>query len=450
MSDDLHKRLVRAKLVQPRHEKTLGAFLTDYIERHRKTIKAATVTTWRQAERLLLAHFPKDISVRSITEGKAVEWRAYLIGRGLAEATVRRRCGAAKQMFAQAVRLELVDANPFDSKSIPTTSPRSTQKAFIDTDLADRIIDELPDAQWRLLFALARWGGLRVGSEPRALTWSDVDWERRRLNVPSPKTEHHAGQESRLIPLFPEIAGPLQEVYDAAPEGQALVLPFLVDRTDASLRKIMLPAIKRAGAKPWPKLWTALRATRDTELRDKFPGHVVSQWIGHDQRVAERHYLQVTDKHFEQAAPAAGEVVRELVRNPVQHGKAGAGIEVRNPNKKGTQPQGTACSYESMGDTGLAHLTNPGGKRITRVTALHKRCTTNDNATSPSIAERSHRTYPRSRQVRTARPGTGWPRPGPSSTTYKGRGSSSLPSSSRVRRPGSSGPRCQLSMRTNA
>ena len=58
----------------------------------------------------------------------------------------------------------------------------------------------------------------------------------------------------------------------------------------------------------WDKLWTTLRATRDTELRETFPSHVVAGWIGHDDRVAERHYLQITDAHFEKA-----------VQNPVQY-----------------------------------------------------------------------------------------------------------------------------------
>ena len=34
------------------------------------------------------------------------------------------------------------------------------------------------------------------------------------------------------------------------------------------------------------ELWTALRASRDTELRERFPSHVVTKWIGHDDRVA--------------------------------------------------------------------------------------------------------------------------------------------------------------------
>ena len=36
------------------------------------------------------------------------------------------------------------------------------------------------------------------------LRWADVDWERGRLLIRSPKTEHHEGKDSRLVPIFPE------------------------------------------------------------------------------------------------------------------------------------------------------------------------------------------------------------------------------------------------------
>jgi len=57
--------------------------------------------------------------------------------------------------------------------------------------------------------------------------------------------------------------------------------------------------------KPWPKLWQNLRSTRETELADQFPAHVASAWIGNSVAVAVKHYLQVTEDHFKQAAKKA-------------------------------------------------------------------------------------------------------------------------------------------------
>ena len=98
------------------------------------------------------------------------------------------------------MRLELIDRNPFSSKRISTSLPKPKQKEFVEHEFAAKIIDHLPDAQWRLLFALARWGGLRIPSEPRLLTWNDVNWDELNITVASPKTERHEGHEQRVIP----------------------------------------------------------------------------------------------------------------------------------------------------------------------------------------------------------------------------------------------------------
>ena len=60
---------------------------------------------------------------------------------------------------------------------------------------------------------------------------------------------------------------------------------------------------------PWPKLFQNLRSTRETELTEQFPVHVVCKWIGNSHPVAAKFYLQVTEDHF-----------REAAQNPAQHG----------------------------------------------------------------------------------------------------------------------------------
>ena len=66
----------------------------------------------------------------------------------------------------------------------------------------------------------------------------------------------------------------------------------------ANLRTTFEKIILRAGLKPWPKLFQNLRSTRQTELAETFPAHVVCAWIGNSESVARKHYLQVTDDHF--------------------------------------------------------------------------------------------------------------------------------------------------------
>ncbi len=46
---------------------------------------------------------------------------------------------------------------------------------FVDRATVDRVIDEAPSAEWRLLIALSRYCGLRVPSEASALRWVNAD-----------------------------------------------------------------------------------------------------------------------------------------------------------------------------------------------------------------------------------------------------------------------------------
>ena len=54
------------------------------------------------------------------------------------------------------------------------------------------------------------------------------------------------------------------------------------------------------------KLWQNLRASRATELAGVFPGHVASAFLGHSERVAQKHDWQVTDEDFKKQAHARG------------------------------------------------------------------------------------------------------------------------------------------------
>jgi hypothetical protein len=49
--------------------------------------------------------------------------------------------------------------------------------------------------------------------------------------------------------------------------------------------------LKKAGIAPWSKLFQNLRSTRQTELTELFPAHIVCSWIGNSERVAKGHYL---------------------------------------------------------------------------------------------------------------------------------------------------------------
>lgn len=289
---------------------TLGEWLGTYLT-GRLDVKAGTATFFGHTKRNLLEFLGEDTPLDEITPGDADEFRIHLtVKEDLADSTVRRRCRMAKQFFRAAVKKRLIAENPFaDIKA--SDRPNDKRFYFVKPEQAQAILAACPDVEWRLIFALCRFGGLRCPSEVLRLTWADIDWSAGRFTVHASKTEHHADGGVRVVPIFPELAPHLQAAFDAAEPGQE----YVVTRCRAAsvnLRTQLSRIIKRAGMVPWGKLFQNLRSTRETELAETFPIHTVCAWIGNSPRVADRHYLQVTEEHFARA-------VQKAVQNPVQY-----------------------------------------------------------------------------------------------------------------------------------
>jgi len=239
--------------------------------------------------------------LRAITHDRAADWRQYLAGLGLSEAAVKTHRGNAKTIFHEAVRRKLVPENPFEHlRSGPTAS---AEDHYVTPTEAAAVIDALPDAEWKLLFGLSRHAGLRVPSESHLLTWADVDWARGRLNVRSPKTERHAGHERRTVPVTPPLMKLLQDRFDTAAEGEQRLVTM---RGAGHVRRTVEAAIKRAGVKPWRKLFQACRSSCEKQWAMTYPEYAVSKWIGHSITVSGRHYANdVPDELFDRATMVA-------------------------------------------------------------------------------------------------------------------------------------------------
>ena len=130
------------------------------------------------------------------------------------------------------------------------------------------------------------------------LKWTDIDWERGRFRIHSPKTEHHAGKGTREVPLFPELHAVLNEAFEAAADGAVYVVDNDTYRKAAdtpsgwrncNLRTQFERIVKRAGLEPWPRLFHAMRGSRETELAQEYPVHVVTAWLGNTPRIAMKH-----------------------------------------------------------------------------------------------------------------------------------------------------------------
>jgi integrase len=182
------------------------------------------------------------------------------------------------------------------------------------------IVHELIIILWRLIAALARFGGLRCPSEVLALEWRWIDWAGYRFTVFSPKQEHLPGRGMRVVPLFPELRPYLEEAFELAETGAVHVITRYREGCK-NLRTQFQRIIRKAGVTPWQRLFHNLRSSRQTELTEIFPAHVVASWLGNSVRVATQHYLQTTEEHFQRGAQCGA----LRAQNPAQQPAALAG-----------------------------------------------------------------------------------------------------------------------------
>ena len=283
---------------RPNVPKTLGPFITEYIEK-RTDVKVLTRIYYRQVLNRLVAYFGEDCKLSDITTGEARQWRRSLLDKGLAEATVNRACSGARQFFNEAIDYKVIESNPFDG--LPTVVRGNQERYhFVDRITIAKVIAACPNAEWQLLVGLARYGGLRIPSEVVSLRWGDIHWDKGTFTVTSPKTAHHDGKGERVVPIFPELLPLLEEAYDMAEEGTQYVIQRYRNPTQ-NLRTHFQRIIRKAGVEPWVKLWQNLRSSCATELADKYPEHVLTKWLGNTPKVAKEHYFQVTDEHWMRA-----------------------------------------------------------------------------------------------------------------------------------------------------
>lgn len=316
LPESIRVRLERLGLVEARGSQwTVSAFVANYIEQ-RADVKEQTRRKWRDVESKLNAFFRGD-SIADVTVQHAKNFRMYLQTTvGLSDNTIRRHIGIARQFFNAAVEDELIKKNPFRGQAV-SVRPNEARFFFVTPEIAKKVLEACPDAQWRLIFGLVRFGGLRCPSEVLHLKWQDIDFDKQRFVVHASKTEHHADGGIRTVPMFPELKPLFQDAFDEAPEGAVYCVEKSRDG-GVNWRTQMERIIRQAGLEPWPKLFQNCRSTRETELFKSTGANIkaVCKWLGNSPQVAMAHYAQLTEADMKEAAEKS---VLEEAENTVQN-----------------------------------------------------------------------------------------------------------------------------------
>jgi integrase len=302
------KATLTADIKRGEHRELKATRLADYADewaesysgRTTRGLRESTRESNRLGVRTASAYF-HDSLLAEIEPGDVRAYVRWLQARQrtLAPATVRKRLGVLKLIFACAVEDGLLRTSPavYTRVTGPATEPKRARTLTREQLAA---VLQAVDPGWTLFFELLAVTGLRIG-EALELRWRDLDLWKRRLHVrrqvdkagavSTPKT----WTSVRQVPLSPVMCRRLSrlqrgpdELLWTSPRGQR------VDRT--WLRRYVLdPAAEKAGV-PWLS-FHGFRHTCASLLFDEGRSAVqVQRWLGHsDPAFTLRSYIHLID-----------------------------------------------------------------------------------------------------------------------------------------------------------
>lgn len=282
----------------------LKGFIEGFVKVRGPQVGASANNHYRQAKDRALAYFKANPDIRKISVGEAMAFHSWLISDcGLKSNSASKRCATLRAMFQFAVDSDLIVKNPWADKRVrkAVTPAADDRRFFLAHKDAVKVLEACgDDRQIAAIFALCRWGGLRVG-ETLLLKWEHVDLKADRLTILSPKTANQ-GKDRRVMPLFPEVKRALLALPTDKRKSKDLLVPKYAGKTTQWAGFALSAAIKKTDVKEWVRLWQNLRSTRATELADAFPSYLCAQWLGHTEAVANANYRRATDEHYSAGA----------------------------------------------------------------------------------------------------------------------------------------------------
>lgn len=270
--------------------RTLG----DYADHYKLQVAGAASTQkrWANVVKKLKDQLAPQTSLSAVSRGDA-ERISKAIRAAHADSHAGKLLGDFKQLFQSAVNDRLIAENPFEMIDTSGKHDKS-RECYVDKATIDALLEH-SDSYFRCLIVLARYGGMRVPSEPLSLEWNHVDLPAGKMQIKSPKTGF------RVCPIFPEVKSELEVMWELADEGAKNVFTRARSSAATVWRDKLLAICQAASIKPWPKLWQNLRASARTDLESRFPGFVCDAWLGHSSKIAAKHYSRVNEEHFKLA-----------------------------------------------------------------------------------------------------------------------------------------------------
>ncbi len=210
-------------------------------------------------------------------------------------------------MFEIGVFKKHIAENPMASLKPNFREGKAALREYICPNRIEAILSVMP-GPWKLMTALARFGGLRSPSESLLQRWAEVHLEAKcpYLHVKSPETESQ-GKSWREVPISPRPAEILREGMPA----DALPAYFMVDLPayrkprkggwhGVNTRQQFNNHLKSGGIGTIKSAFKVFRSSCLTDWAKKVQIHVVAKWAGNTAPVAAKHYLTLVDSDWKE------------------------------------------------------------------------------------------------------------------------------------------------------
>lgn len=272
-----------------------------FFDKHPDMGESTRKTYIHTKERFFLFFEPHE-SLDDLTQDRMIEWKCSLLKKeGYAQATVAGTLDKMRAVlnWAKKKPQEWITENPLDgvwgSYSNPDNEVNVTRREY------RLLLDACPDQEWRVIIALARMGGLHP-NEIMTLRWSDIDWKKHRFQVRNAKLKQIERLYKRQVPLFKPIAVELKKLRSLpGNEDQEHVINRFANREQFNLVQPFDQIAKNAGLGKIDRPFDNMRASRATEIYDKYGEFKETRWLGHSRRVALKSYLMMRDVDFAKA-----------------------------------------------------------------------------------------------------------------------------------------------------
>jgi integrase len=281
--------------------KTVDDAATEFLDWSGSQRAASTTTAKQSIIRLLVRQFGHR-QLRSLSPAEVDAW---LDGLNVAASTLATRANQLTSFFSWCRKQGwLEEFRLATAKTICVG-----KKDFLGNDMLQLWIDQFrDDPQMHCALAFARWYGARIPSELLTLTRGSIDWEQSRVTIVDRKRSKRTSRGPpldvvRIAPLFPEWVPYVERVWRLSTHPSDPLLPG-IDSGGAFVERCRR-AREAAGLEEWPRLFTSVRATRETELITRFGLTAACAWIGNSAATAQRNYAQVPDDVWKEASGCA-------------------------------------------------------------------------------------------------------------------------------------------------